>query len=149
MKKLFRGVSKILDCKNDGLIKPSGEVKNVVALHDGTIKYNGTFTYGNSLPNTARAHQLKSGLYGAAGISTSRSEQIAIRFATSRYRQEGYIYVINEDLLQEAGIEALEFENSAYPNQKEVTLILPDSEEHLPSSLILEKYAVKSNGERG
>ncbi|MCK9620155.1 MAG: hypothetical protein M0R47_06415 [Methylobacter sp.] len=145
---LYRGVNKITDQKNDDHLLPMGNIVEVIPLADGKWKFDGTFKHGPCESNTARAHQIDSGLYGGSGISTSRSEQIAIRFATSDYMEEGYVYVIDETLLAIiANVICYEFDDPVNPHEKEVTL-LERSGGALPEHIIIEKYAVNCDGKR-
>lgn len=144
---LYRGVDKMTDEKNSGRLIPKGSVVAVVALADGKWPCNGTMFFGTCLSNTARAHQIDTGLYGGAGISTSRSEKRAIFFATSGYMEEGYVYVIDETKLAEARVTPHEFSNPIYPDEMEVTLI-ERSGGALPEFLVIEKYEVASDGSR-
>lgn len=144
---LYRGVNKKTDEINRGRLLPKGNTVEVVPLADGKWKFDGTFKYGPCESNTARAHQIDSGLYGGCGISTSRSEEIAIRFATSGYMEDGYVYVIDETMLVSANVTSHEFSNPIYPHESEVTLI-EKSGGALPEHVIIEKYEVNSEGKR-
>lgn len=151
---LYRGVNKGEDEKNAGRLLPKGSRLEVVAKLDGKWKLDGKFLLGACESNTARAHHIESGLYGGSGISTSRSESEAIKFATLElredgvcYKAEGYIYVIDESLLEAAGVTAHKFSDPEYPYEEEVTLI-EKSGGPLPESVIVEKYAVNRNGKR-
>lgn len=144
---LYRGINKQTDETNAGRLLPKGASVEVVPKLDGKWKLDGKFKYGPCESNTARAHQIESGLYGGCGISTSRSEQIAIRFATTERTEDGYVYVIDEELLEGAGVIAYEFPDPLYPHEREVTLI-EKSGGSLPESVIVEKYAVGSDGNR-
>lgn len=145
--KLYRGICKSDDEKNNGKVLSKGSVKAVAALADGHIKADGTFVAGPCISNTARAHQIESGLYGAAGISTSRDERVAIKFATSNYTESGYVYVIDASRLAAEDVSSLEFPDPVEPAEQEVTLILHDAE-YLPSCVIIEKYEVNCEGLR-
>jgi len=147
MSKLYRGVNKTLDSKNGGNLLPKGKTVKVVPLHDGKIKYDGTFVAGACESNTTRAKQIDNGLYDGCGISTSRSEDIAINFATSGNMEDGFVYVIDENKLIQEGVNPYEFSNPENPHEEEVTLI-EKSGGALPHSIILEKYEVSSDGKR-
>lgn len=144
---LYRGINKRADEANAGRLLPKGNSVEVVPKADGKWKFDGTFKCGPCESNTARAHQIESGLYGGCGISTSRSEQIAIRFATYDGTEDGYVYVIDEELLEGAGVIAYEFPDPLNPHEQEVTLI-EKSGGSLPESVIVEKFAVSSDGKR-
>lgn len=144
---LYRGVNKLDDEKNGGRLLPKGNVATVVPLLDGKWRLDGSFRYGPCEANTARAHQIDSGLYGGSGISTSRSEETAIHFATSGRTEEGYVYVIDEASLQSANVAAHEFADPLHPHEVEVTLI-EKSGLALPACVVHEKYAVTSEGKK-
>lgn len=144
---LYHGVNKIMDEQNGGRLIPKGNLVEVAAKADGKIKADGTFMAGPCESNTARAHQIESDLYGNAGISTSRSENTAILFATTNFCEEGYVYVIDETLLLSANVTAHEFPDPLYPHEQEVTLIA-SSGGVLPDCLIIQKYSVGSDGSR-
>lgn len=144
---LYRGINKQADEANAGCLSPKGNSVDVVPKTDGKWKLDGTFKYGSCESNTVRAHHIESGLYGGCGISTSRSEQIAIHFATRERTEDGYVYVIDEELLEEAGVVAYEFPDPLYRDEQEVTLI-EKSGGSLPESVIVEKYEVGSDGKR-
>jgi len=144
---LYRGINKSADEKNGGKLTPKGRIAEVVPLMDGRWRFDGKFKYGPCQTNTARAHHIDSGLYGGCGISTSRLEAVAIRFATSDYTEEGFVYVIREDLLAGAGVTAHEFDDPLEPQEKEVTLI-ENTGGAIPAEVIVEKYEVTSDGQR-
>jgi hypothetical protein len=150
---LYRGINKIDDEKNGGRVIPKGKLVQVAAKADGNIKADGTFFAGPCEINTARAHQVKSGLYDGCGISTSRSEDVAVHFATTRqvdgceFRVDGYVYVINEALLSSANVAAHELPDPLYPHEQEVTLIV-NSVDALPDCLIIQKFFVDSDGNK-
>lgn len=144
---LYRGINKQADEANSGCLLPKGNSVEVVPKVDGKWKLDGKFKCGPCESNTARAHQIDSGLYGGCGISTSRSEPMAIRFATTDYTEDGYVYVIDEKLLEGANVVAYEFPDPLNPHEQEVTLI-EKSGGSLPEVVIVEKYAVSSDGKR-
>jgi hypothetical protein len=73
---LYRGINKQADEANAGRLLPKGTSVEVVPKVDGKWKFDGKFRCGPCESNTARAHQIESGLYGGCGISTSRSERL-------------------------------------------------------------------------
>lgn len=151
---LYRGVSKKLDVKNEGRILPRGSKVEVVPKLDGKWKLDGKFVLGASIKNTVHAHHIETSLYDGAGISTSASEEIARYFATHEYgedgvcnRVEGYVYVIEQSLLKEAGVTVHKECDPKYPDEQEVTLI-EKSGRPLPEFVIIDKYAIDCNGKR-
>lgn len=144
---LYRGVNKILDEQNGGFLLPLGSVVEVTPLRDGRIHRDGRFRRVPCESNTARAHQIDTGLYGGCGVSTSRSEDRAIFFATSGRTENGFVYVIDESRLAEVNVSAYEFSDPIYPHEQEVTLI-ERSGGALPQSIILDKYEVDHTGQK-
>lgn len=147
MTRLYRGVSRKQDEKNLGLITPSGSVKKVIPRVDGKWKVDGRFHVGATQCNTARAQQLNTGLYGACAVSTSESETVAINFATTKNTEEGYVYVINKQVLETLDVTLKKFPDPVYGNEAEVTIVFND-DKAFPEDVILEKYAVNMHGER-
>jgi hypothetical protein len=144
---LYRGVDEFTDRKNGGRLVPKGTAVEVTPVFDGKWAFDGKFNFGASQNNTARAHQIDSGLYGGCGVSTTRSEEKAVFFATYNNSRDGYVYVIDEDLLRDASIDCYEFQDPEYPDEEEVTLI-ENAGGPLPDSIIVEKYALHANGTR-
>ena len=144
MKKLYRGVSVSMDEENEGRIVPKGnELAVIMKVGDKGLRADGKFQVGPTINNTARSHQLESGMHGGCAISTTRDFDRAKEFATSGGFEDGYIYEINEDFLSEYGVTVFDFIDPEYPHEKEVTLITKDCCE-LPSEVIVGKKAVKS-----
>lgn len=145
MRKLYRGVCKQYDFECGSKLRPKGtKAKVTMKLGDNGLKVDGTWKVGQSEENTVRAHQLESGRHNGCLISTTRNEQIAIHFATSGNIEEGFVYVIDEDKLEEYGVVAFErkyFENG---HEKEVSLMASDNGD-LPDEIICDKYEVKPN----
>jgi len=144
---LYRGVSKELDLKNLGQLKPKGKKNKEMARYDGKISANGHFTYGPSEHNAVRAHHIETGLYDGCYVSTTRYENIAKCFATNRYKKEGWIYIIDESLLEQYGVRAIEFPNPEFPDQMEVTLRASNNR-NIPLKVCIEKYKVDSKGKK-
>lgn len=143
---LYRGVNKITDESNGGRLIPKGNSVKVTILADGKCGYDGKFKFGPCESNTARAHQIASGLYAGCGVSTTRSEEKAVYFATFKYSQDGYVYVIDESLLACANVSCHEFSDSIYPEEMEVTLI-ENSGGDIPNNVVVRKYSVTASGE--
>jgi hypothetical protein len=151
---LYRGVSQEMDKLNNGCLVAKGNKVQTTAHADGETKADGTFFAGPCIDNTARAHQIKSGLYNGCGVSTTRSEEIAIYFATAKFENEknvckvdGYVYVIDESKLAEVNVSKHEFPDPLFPDEKEVTLI-EHSGNSLPNNLVIQKYAVNNQGQK-
>lgn len=144
---LFRGVDEMTDQQNEGRLLPKGNNVEVFARYDGKWSHDGKIKRGPCQTNTARAHQIESGLYEGCGISTTRKEERAVLFATSGNMVDGYIYVIDEELLVKANVRAHEFEDSEYPFEFEVTLI-EQSGAPIPDCVIVDKYGVRADGTR-
>lgn len=140
MKYLYRGVNKDSDQENAGQLVPAGDQEEVAMPLDGSWCLDGSWRIGECEHNAARAHQRDTGLYGAACISTTRSSDQAIKFATYG-GQDGYVYVIDEQVLEKLGIHMQEFDDPEHPHECEVTLILPDMAA-VPSEAIVEKIEI-------
>lgn len=132
---LYRGVSKEMDAKNQGLLRAKGSNILVIAKHDGVIRADGKFSYGPSERNTARAQQIDGSPYSPCAISTSSSENIARHFATSGNTEDGFVYVMDAEKLAEVGILLFELPDTEHPHEKEVTLVL-QSLDFIPSEKI-------------
>jgi hypothetical protein len=145
-KMLYRGVDKRTDAANGGRLLPRSAKVEVVPLFDGRWKYDGAMIAGPSQSNTARAHQLDTGLYGGCGVSTSRSEHVAVKFATGAGIEDGFVYVIDEAKLANANVAAWEFTDAVEPQEQEVTLIPLDGKALSPL-IVVEKYEVNSDGQ--
>jgi hypothetical protein len=142
---LYRGVSKRVDSILNGQIKPKGYKSEVTAYHDGKIKYDGTFTHGESEDNAVRAQQIESGLYDNCFISTTKDEKTAIRFATNGYSESGWVYIIDSSIFKDCGVTSKEFPDPKYPHEMEVSIMAKDCG-YIPEVVIIGKYEVNPNG---
>ncbi len=133
-----------MDAQNQGRILAKGSTYQVTAKHDERIRHDGKFTYGPSVNNTARAQQIDGSPYDPSAISTSTSEDVARRFATSGNTEDGFVYVIDAIKLAAIGIQTVEFSDPEHANEKEVTLVL-SLHDFLPPDVIVRKYEVKSD----
>jgi len=145
--RLYRGVSKRFDEACNGKLLPKGDLIEVCPLLDGKWTCDGTFQLGYSADNAARAHQIESGLYNGCFVSTTRSEQVAIKFATANFTEAGWVYVIDEARLEAHDVIAREFSNPKHADQFEVSLA-SSSNGALPAGIIIEKYEVDARGTR-
>lgn len=70
---LYRGVnSKMFDeIKDYKFIQPKSYEFGIVFQHDGTIKHDGSATYGKSEKNAILGHQIDSSKFKTSGISTT------------------------------------------------------------------------------
>ncbi|SLM30786.1 conserved hypothetical protein [Desulfamplus magnetovallimortis] len=148
MKKLYRGVSKQLDAICKGKLRPKGDKSEVTMRYgDKKLRHDAKFTHGKSENNAARSHQIESGMRSDCFISTTRNPKIAEKFATTDQNKnatDGYVYVIDEDKLQEYGVKAFEFDDPEYPEEKEVSLRTKDNGT-MPEELVIEKFKVKAS----
>lgn len=140
---LYRGECRTVHEKNEGRIFPKNMYgkKEVVARYDGSIAYDGRFTYGRSEENRAAAHQIESGLYDGCSVSTTRSYEEAKRFALFGDDQ-GVVYWIDENQFDAYGIVAIEPDDPAIKTEEEVTIRAADGGE-IPPSLIVRVDAVE------
>ncbi len=147
MSMLYRGVSKRKDSSLKGQLIPSGQRSEVAGRHDGRINYDGKFNYGQSENNAARAQQIETGLYGGCFISTTKDEKEAILFATCKFTEPGWVYVIDSSLFENYGVESIEFADPLYPDEKEVSIRSADCGP-IPLDVVVDKYEVDSYGNR-
>lgn len=140
---LYRGVNKVMDASNAGLIRPAGSSMYAEFTADTTkITADSThFTIGLTLDNTARAQQIEGGLFDAAGVSTTRCLNQAVKFATFGGFEDGFVYVLNEAKLEELGVVMKEFIDPEHPHEHEVTLLIPDLQP-VPEEAIVEKIEI-------
>ena len=134
---LYRGECKAVHDSNNGKIFPknmNGE-KEVVALMDGRICFDGRFTFGSTEGNRVAAHQIETGLYGGCSVSTTRSYDEAKRFALYGDDQ-GVVYWIDDDKFESYGVVAIEPEDPEIPSEQEVTIRAADGGE-IPAELIV------------
>ena len=147
MRKLYRGVSKELDLKCEGKLSPKGSMREIAARYDGRIRYDGTFSHGTSEDNTVRAHHIESGLYSGCYISTTYDEDLARIFATNNYKQEGWVYVLDQSLFEKYGIITKKFPDPLYPYEKEISIRAADNKS-IPNQVVIEKYEVNTDGSK-
>jgi len=144
---IYRGVSKKKDSMLNGQLKPRGNQPSIVPLHDGKIKYDGTFTHGESENNAVRAHHIETGLYDGCFVSTTKDVSRAAFFATSRCSEEGWIYVLDPSIFEKYGVISKEFPDPLYPDEQEVSIRSSDFGS-IPTDVIVEKYEVDINGNK-
>ena len=144
---LYRGVSNRKNTALSGLLLPNGNKSKIVPLHDGKIKYDGTFTHGESEDNAARAQQIETSLYDGCFISTTKKASLAVIFATSNFSEEGWVYVLDSNLFEKYGIVSKEFPDPIYPEEYEVSIRASDCGA-IPPQVIVEKYEVDSSGNK-
>ena len=143
--KLYRGGCLAYDEFNQGELKPKGNKSEVAPRCDGKWKLNGKFKIGETEGNAARAHQMESGLYGGCFVSFTRCRVVAEHYATTdsskNERSPGYVYVVDEELLEKYGVTAIELPDPEVPSNKEVSLRAKDGG-NLPHAIIIEKFKV-------
>jgi len=142
---LYRGVSSRLDGELRGQLMPRGDKPAVAIRFDGKFKFDGTWTFGETINNAARAHRKESGLYGGSFVSFTRDVVEAHRFATSNFTEPGWIYVVDESLLEAAHVIAWEAEDAEWSDEQEVSLSSKDGTE-IPQTVVVKKYPVDSRG---
>lgn len=133
---LYRGECLQTHKANGGEIRPKGNLAEVAPRYDGSIKYDGRFTHGESEKNAVRAHHLESGKWGGCWISTTRDYERAKYFATSGNMSEGVVYTLDESLFAGAGVSAIEDADPHYPEEKEVSIRTEDCGPMLQSVVI-------------
>ncbi|CAG9190245.1 TPA: hypothetical protein QDA96_002034 [Burkholderia vietnamiensis] len=133
---LYRGQDLDGHNKNNGVISPKGDVPAVVPLADGTWKFDGKFTFGETEDNAARAHHIETSKWGGCFISTTRDYETARFFATRDNTCAGVIYHIDESLFSQYQVVAKEFPDPLYPDEWEVSVRSADCGP-LPSEIIV------------
>lgn len=140
---LYRGVDKQHDLKCEGRLRPKGiEYKTVVKIGTRGLKVDGTFIVGNSEENVIRLHQLDIERERWCMVSTSRDENVAVHFATNGNLVEGYVYTIDENLLESYGVKAHERNYPENIHESEITLRAQDMGD-LPMEIVISKREVK------
>lgn len=142
---LYRGINEKEDRDNQGQLLPGGRNPEIIAPFDGKWRFDGKMKFGPCQSNTARAQQNETALYGGSGVSTTRDQNKAVFFATSGYVEDGFVYVIEENLLSSFNVSAHEFSDPQYPFEKEVTLIQKEGGA-VPNEVVICKYAVNADG---
>jgi len=122
---LYRGQHLMGHEQNGGVIRPKGNSPIVVAKYDGSISFDGKFSFGPTENNAVRAHHIATGKWNGCLISTSRDYNEAHRFATND-NCEGVIYHIDDTLFEQYRIVATEFPDPHYPGEKEVSIRTKD-----------------------
>jgi len=138
-------VSKKKDSILNGQLSPSGSQPKVTPLHDGKIKYDGRFTYGESEDNAVRAQHIETGLYDGCYVSTTKDATRAAFFATSSYTEQGWVYVLDPSLFEKYGVTSKDLPDPLYPNEQEISIRASDCGP-IPTEVIVEKYEVDING---
>ena len=136
---LYRGVSLAIHTESAGTIKVNGDQGEIIPLHDGKARYDGTFTYGASEENAVNAQQIETGTWGSAFISTTRGKKTAEYFAThdrDGNTVPGVVYWIDDTLFEQHGLVAIESQQPKYPEEREVS-IRPSSGRIIPSEVII------------
>jgi hypothetical protein len=144
---LYRGVNCRLYDELRGELKPRGDKPAVAVRHDGKFKYDGTWTYGSTTDNAARAHRKQSGLYGGSFVSFTRDIVEACRFATEGFTEPGWIYVVDPTLLDAAGVIMWEADDAEWADEQEVSLSARDGSS-IPPGVVVEQYQVDARGNR-
>jgi len=143
---LYRGVSKSIDKANSARLLPKGKNKEIVARADGRIQADGRFNAGPSEKNAVEAHHIETALYDGCFISATRDENRARYFATNKYTESGWVYVIDESLLSKYNVVKGELKDPLYPDEREVSLRAHDNG-ILPKAICIDKYEVNFRGE--
>ncbi len=139
MGKLYRGVSKSLDKANNGKIIPRGDKIKVPMRYGDGARYK-QVTYGESELNTVRAHHLESGKYDGCFISTTRCFDNAVKFATNM-GERGYVYIIDESLLESSGVIVMCPSDPEFPDEQEVSIRAIDGGE-IPMDIVVSKMEI-------
>jgi len=116
-----------------------------VFRYDGTIRHDGSATYGPSAQNAVLAHQLglpdRPDLH-TAGISTTPHLERACHYATRVATVPGVIYVIDRTKLVALGVREFVVKDTVYtlsltvPEDDEVILVAPGNGELPPAAIM-------------
>ncbi|MBV2132000.1 hypothetical protein KRX52_04205 [Pseudomonas sp. MAP12] len=139
---LYRGECLQTHAANGGEIRPKGGLPEVTPRFDGSIKFDGRFTHGETEQNAVRAHHLESGKWGGCWVSTTRDYNRAVHFATSGNMSEGVVYALDESLFADAEVVAVEDVDPHYPEEKEVSIRASDFGA-IPQSVVVACEPVK------
>ncbi|QJW83942.1 hypothetical protein HK414_08115 [Ramlibacter terrae] len=103
---IYLGVCEADDEQNEGELRPKGSGSAVSMKRDGRVRKRiGQFDRIPSESNAVRAHHIDRGLYGGCWVSFTQVEKVARRFATTSGMTDGFVYVVDEDLLTANGVE--------------------------------------------
>jgi hypothetical protein len=122
---LFRGVSVETHESKRGLFPKGPGFTRTMHLDDG-LHLDTRWTLDDSCENAVIGHQLNSGKYQDAGISTTPHFERAKYYATSGFKSSGVVYKISRCKLYEHGVQ--EYVVSTYtppkcPEDDEVILV--------------------------
>lgn len=125
--------------------KASGKFEHVFC-HDGSIKRDGSATYGPSEKNAVLRHQLKQAGLPTAGVSTSPHRHRAVFYALSGgENSEGIVITIDRDSLSKYGVREHVVSDTvtspSVPEDEEVILVSFDGGP-LPLEIILAEESV-------
>jgi len=148
--KLYRGVncdmySKIRD---DEYIKPKARTFEAVLRYDGSIKLDGSATFGKTFQNAIIGHQFDSGIYMTSGISTTPDFGRAENYALNNGKYAiGYVFVFDTEILNMDDYELLkvsEFVKSpTKPHDEEIILKRKDNKV-IPLEIVVDIICVNS-----
>ena len=145
---LYRGVSTEIHHRQGGRLIPTGSNVDIVmrrndADRGAELRRDGTFQRVPSEVNTARGHQLVTGIHDGCFISTTEESLIAIRFATNNGTTDGYVYVFDQRLFSPLGVVSIRFPDPRYPDEQEVSIRAADGGE-IPQQIIVEVWPVSA-----
>lgn len=141
MSYIYRGVCKIDDDKNQGELRPKGNFIEVEVTFDSSLRWDSDLTWNESEINTVLAHQNESGQYGGCFVSFTTDKSVAVKFATSNNMEEGYVYVVDEELLPKYGVVSKVVSTPEHPDESEVSLRAQNGGV-LPAEIVVGKYKV-------
>lgn len=140
---LYRGISTIDDENNDGQLLPKGLREHVEGqCGELWVQCGEGVECGSSDNNAVIAHQSDSDKSNTSYISTSKSREVAIKFATCGNLVDGYIYTLDPQKFDEHGVIAYEREIGSVANEAEIT-IRSKNGGPIPSQVVVSKQLVK------
>jgi hypothetical protein len=141
---LYRGISLYDDLKNEGRIRPKGSspIADVCFGQPGA-QFGEGYSFGESIGNAVRAHQVDSDMKGTCYISTSKRKDVATKFATSSNTEDGYVYTLDRDKFAHFGVTEHELAGSGNSYEFEITIKSNDSGD-IPEGIIVCKELVQA-----
>lgn len=134
-------MSKSIDKDLNGKLMPKGDKAKTTVKYGAGFLY-GQVQYGESENNAIRAHQKKTGMYDGCYISATRSFDKAKHFATTGNTEDGYVYILDEDLFEKYRVSSFELDHPEFPDEEEVSLRAKDCRE-IPQEVIVDKIEIK------
>lgn len=144
--RLYRGVNEKLDAQNGGVIFAKGS-SDVLAgeFDDDKFQFGEeALEFGYSASNAAFFHNDCSDFHPTSYVSFTSDSKTAERFATDGGFVNGWVYVVDTEQLESAGISVRENESAVINSHESEWLVNLIGRPHLPLELVVRKYLVKA-----